>query len=206
MRSSVNFPFGSSVIAFRVARVCVLVCLFTGRSIADDQAWAAARTARTAHEAGPTMASIDRAKYVVQLGAMRNASGVGPGDVGAVMREAARSRAAQGSDTIIVENADTALVRRAYQRRIPVLLVDGTLNDLSEAPTGNGSVTITAHVDLVVRKVPQHTLRGLVSGKASASDGNTEQSDVVSLQNLAVGGAVASAMSSVVSEIAILAK
>jgi hypothetical protein len=88
-----------------------------------------------------------------------------------------------------------------------VLLVDGSLTRLSQSTGRDGGLTVSAQVDLSIRRVPQQTLKGMVSGNASASDDARNNNRGLSeLQNRAVNGAVESAMSSVGSEIAALAK
>ena len=156
---------------------------------------------------GEGSVSVERAKYVLQLGAMRNTSGVRPGDLDAVMREAARAKASSIKGAVILDGADPAVLRRASERHIPVLLVDGSLTKLTQTRARDGGVIVSARVDLSIRRVPQQTLKGTVSGNASASDdARTAVKGLADLQNRAVGGAVESAMSSVGAEIAVLAK
>ncbi len=151
-------------------------------------------------------AGVEKAKYVVQLGAMRNNTGQ-RADLDAVMRTAARAKAGSIKGAVILDNPDAAILRRAGERKIPVLLVDGSLTRLSQSTGRDGGLVVSAQVDLSIRRVPQQTLKGMVSGNASASDDarNTNRG-LNELQNRAVNGAVESAMSSVGSEIAALAK
>ena len=151
-------------------------------------------------------AGVEKAKYVVQLGAMRNTTGQ-RADLDSVMRSAARAKAGSIKGAVILDNPDAAILRRAGERKIPVLLVDGSLTRLSQSTGRDGGLTVSAQVDLSIRRVPQQTLKGMVSGNASASDDarNTNKG-LNELQNRAVNGAVESAMSSVGSEIAALAK
>jgi hypothetical protein len=163
----------------------------------------AARAPKEADSADPGM--VDRAKYVVQLGAMRNESGVRPGDLDGVMRQAAKSKASSIKGAVVVDNADAAIVRRATEKRIPVLLVDGNLTRLTQTSARDGAVVVSAQVSMSVRKVPQQTLKGMVNGNAAAS-GNAGGRTLDELQNRAVNAAVQSAMGSVGAEIASLAK
>lgn len=151
-------------------------------------------------------AGVEKAKYVVQLGAMRNTTGQ-RADLDTVMRSAARAKAGTIKGAVILDNPDAAILRRAGERKIPVLLVDGSLTRLSQSTGRDGGLVVSAQVDLSIRRVPQQTLKGMVSGNASASDDarNTNKG-LNELQNRAVNGAVESAMSSVGSEIAALAK
>ncbi len=149
---------------------------------------------------------VERAKYVVQLGAMRNATGQ-RADLDTMMRSTARAKAGSIKGALILDNPDAAILRRAGERKIPVLLVDANLTRLSQSTATDGGVVVSAQVDLSIRKVPQQTLRGMVSGNASASDdAHASNRGITELQNRAVNGAVESAMQSVGSEIAALAK
>lgn len=150
---------------------------------------------------------IENAKYVVQLGNMRNSAAKDRTDLDGLMRQVAKAKALTIKNAVVVETSDTSTVLRATERKIPVLLVDGTLSRLSNTNARDGSVIVTAQVDLSIRRVPQQTLKGTVSGNASATaDSRATQSGLQELQNRAVNGAVESAMSSVGSEIAALAK
>lgn len=167
-----------------------------------------ASSAAAAAAAAPVDPStgVEKAKYVVQLGAMRNTTGQ-RADLDTVMRSAARAKAGSIKGAVVLDNPDAAVLRRASERKIPVLLVDGSLTRLSQSTAKDGGVIVSAQVDLSIRRVPQQTLKGMVSGNASASDDarNTNKG-ITELQNRAVNGAVESAIASVGSEIAALAK
>jgi hypothetical protein len=151
--------------------------------------------------------TIENAKYVVQLGHMRNSAAKDRSDLDSLMRQTAKAKAGTIKNTVIVDSSDSAAVQRAARRKIPVLLVDGTLSRLSQKSSPGGGVIVTAQVDLSIRKVPQQTLKGTVSGNASAfDDSRANRRALQELQNRAVNGAVESAFSSVGSEIASLAK
>lgn len=173
-----------------------------------DKLRAVAMTPGTPSAAADPSAGVEKAKYVVQLGAMRNNTGQ-RADLDSLMRSAARAKATSIKGAVIIESPDAAVLRRASERKIPVLLVDGDLTRLSQSTAKDGGViVVSAQVDLSIRRVPQQTLKGMVSGKASASEDAraTNHNRVAELQNRAVNRAVESAMSSVGSEIAVLAK
>lgn len=155
---------------------------------------------------GDASGGVERAKYVVQLGTIRNVTGQ-RSDIDTMMRSTARAKAGSIKGALVLDNPDAAILRRATERKIPVLLVDANLTRLSQTTAKDGGVVISAQVDLSIRRVPQQTLRGMVSGNASASDNaRANNGGIAELQNRAVNGAVESAMSSVGSEIAALAK
>ena len=140
--------------------------------------------------------SLGNARYVVQLGNMKNATNVRGDALGTVMRSAAKSRAASLKGAVVVDDADAGLMRQASARNIPVLLLDGTLTRLAQGAS-NGNVMIQARVEFAVRKIPQQTLTGMFSGAATAMDSAqvlSNQGRVLELQDQAVDGAVESAM------------
>ena len=85
-------------------------------------------------------------------------------DLDSVMRSAARAKAGSIKGAVILDNPDAAILRRAGERKIPVLLVDGSLTRLSQSTGRDGGLTVSAQVDLSIRRVPQQTLKGMVSG------------------------------------------
>ena len=162
---------------------------------------------RAAGGAGATaQPGVEQAQYVVQIGPLRNTTGQ-RADLDASMRSAARAKAGSIKGAVILDAPDAAVLRRASERKIPVLFVDGNLSSLSQSTGKDGGLIVSAVVDLSIRRVPQQTLKGMVSGKASASDdARNMNKGIAELQNRAVNGAVESAMSSIGSEIAALAK
>lgn len=173
---------------------------------AHDKLRAGGGGAAAAVAAADPRSGVEKAHYVVQLGTMRNTTGQ-RADLDNVMRSAARARAGSIKNAVVLDNPDAAILRRAADRKIPVLLVDGSLTRLSQTTGKDGGLIVSAQVDLSIIRVPGQTLKGTVSGKASASDDarNTNKG-ITELQNRAVNGAIESAMSSVGSEIATLAK
>ena len=162
--------------------------------------------AGSAVASGDPTTGVEKAKYVVQLGVMRNTTGL-RADLDTVMRSAARAKAGTIKGAVVLDNPDAAVLRRASERKIPVLLVDGSLTRLTQSTAKDGGVIVSAQVDLSIRRVPQQTLKGMVSGSASASDdARNANRGITELQNRAVNGAVESAIASVGSEIAALAK
>ena len=123
------------------------------------------------------------------------------------MRSAARAKAGAIKNAYVLDNPDASILRQASDKKIPVLLVDANLTRLSQSTAKDGGLVVSAQVDLSIRRVPQQTLKGTVSGNASASDdARNANKGVTELQNRAVNGAVESAMASVGIEIAALAK
>jgi hypothetical protein len=152
--------------------------------------------ARSAASSSGGGASMANAKYVLQLGAMRNNTPVRSEQIGTVMRTAAKSRAAGLPGAVVMDGTDPAILRQASEKKIPVLTLDGQLNRLQQTSTGN-SVTFQAQVEFSVKKYPEQSLQGTLSGAATTTgDAKTLQnpSRVAELQYQAVDGAVESAM------------
>jgi HEAT repeat protein len=154
-----------------------------------------------------TPTSLGNARYVVQLGLMKNISGMRGDDLDGVMRSAARAKAGTIKDAVIVDGSDPSVLKRATERKIPVLQVDGNLTRLTQVVGTDGATVISAKVDMSIRKLPGQTLRGTVSGNASGSNGTRVSNQAIQeLQNRVVGGAVESAMGSMGNELASLSK
>jgi hypothetical protein len=163
----------------------------------------AAKSAGGGSDAG----SLDRAKYVVQLGSMRNATNVRAADLDGLMRQAAKSKASSIKGAVVLDGNDEGALKKANEKRIPVLLLDGSLTRLTQSTARDGGVVVSAQFSLSIRKVPQQTLKATVSGNASASDdARAAGRGLAELQNRAVNGAVESAISSVGAEIAALSR
>jgi len=154
-----------------------------------------------------TPTSLAGARYVVQLGAMKNLSGVRSADLDGIMRSAARAKAGTIKGAVVVDGSDPNVLKKASEKRIPVLQVDGNLTRLTQATSTDGSTIISAKVDMSIRKLPGQTLKGMVSGNASGSNGSKVSGQgILDLQNRVVGGAVESAMRSMGNELASLSK
>lgn len=160
-------------------------------------------------QAAGSNASLSGAKYVVQLGAMKNVSGSRGADLDTIMRNAARSKAGTIKGAVIIDGNDAAMVKKATAHNIPVLQIDGNLTKLTQVKGTDGATVVSAKVDMSVRKLPGQTLKGTVSGNASGSAGSsrgTSDQGIRELQNRVVGGAVESAVGSMSNELAALSK
>jgi hypothetical protein len=131
-------------------------------------------------------------RYVVRLGAMRNPSGVRGDDLRRVLQSAARSRARALQGTAIVD-ADAALLAQATERHLPILTLDGSVMQMTEARV-EGNTQVQARVEFAVRR--EQTLKGTLSGAATTFGSGQVISDQGrrQLQDDAVDGAVQSAL------------
>jgi HEAT repeat protein len=130
-------------------------------------------------------------RYVVRLGAMRNPSGVRGEDLRHVLQSAARSRVRAIRGAAI--DSDGSLAAQAAHLHLPVLTLDGSLMQLTEARV-EGNVQVQARVEFAVRR--EQTLKGTLSGAATTFGTGTTISDQGrrQLQDDAVDGAVQSAL------------
>jgi hypothetical protein len=132
------------------------------------------------------------ARCVLSLGSMRNASGVRGDDLGAVLASATQIsvRAMRG---VVVAGTDAPVVRLAARRRIPLVLLDGSLVELQEAKL-SGGLQVRARVQFTVRR--DQSLRGTLSGSATTFGSSPTLSDdtVRRLEEQAIEGAVQGAL------------
>ncbi len=130
-------------------------------------------------------------RFVVRLGVMRNPSGVRGEDLRHVLQSATRSRihAVRGAAV----DADGSLVAQALQLHLPVLTLDGSLTQVTEAHVAS-NVQVQARVEFAVRR--EQTLKGTLSGAATTFGSGPTLSDQGrrQLQDDAVDGAVQSAL------------
>jgi hypothetical protein len=138
------------------------------------------------HTLGPNV------RYVVRLGSMRNPSGVRGDDLKRVLQSAAKSRARALRGGVVVDTEPT-LLAQASQRHLPILTLDGSVMQLTEAHV-EGSVQVQAKVEFAVRR--EQTLKGTLSGAATTFGSGQSISDQGrrQLQDDAVDGAVQSAL------------
>jgi hypothetical protein len=140
--------------------------------------------------------SLDAAKFVVQLGNMTNVTTVKNSQLPDVMRAAAKTHAAHLKGAVVVEGPGDALLQKASEKHLPVLVLDGQLSKLSRAD-GAGNVTYAAQVEFVVRKAPSQVLKGTFHGGAAGSDSSKALEStkrLAELQGEVVSGAVESAL------------
>ncbi len=139
-------------------------------------------------------ATLQGVQLVVQIGTMRNNTRVRGSDVADVLRDALTSRARNMHHVAVATPTDSAMLSRAADRHVPVVLLDGNVIRLTQTQRSN-VVTCQAEVEFVVRKMPDQTLRSTLSGSAAAmGSGASSERGVATLQDQAIGGAVESAL------------
>jgi len=134
-------------------------------------------------------------RYVVDLGSMRNHSGVGGQrgeELAQVLGAAARSRAQSMRAGVFVDG-DDSLRQQASARHVPVITLDGNVTQVTEARVGGG-VQVQVRVEFAVRR--GQTLKGTVSGAATTFGPGSDITDQGKrkLEEDAVQAAVQSAL------------
>lgn len=140
--------------------------------------------------------TLNGVQVVIQLGTMKNTSGIRGEQLTDVMRNATTARARNLPNAVVAAPGDTALLQRAQAKSIPVMALDGTILQLSQTQS-SASVTVQARVEFSMRKVPDQTLKGTLTGAATSvgtSAGPTSAVGILRLQDQAVDGAVESAL------------
>jgi hypothetical protein len=135
-----------------------------------------------------------RAKYLVELGELRNLTGARGERLAAQFRGATRARAAAIPGVELVNDSSEGR-REAASRKLPLLLLDGVLNNLSQGRDGERTI-VSAQVEYIFRKIPEHALTGSVRGTARALETAklVDPDRVAQLELQALEGAVESAM------------
>ena len=136
-----------------------------------------------------------KAKYLVALGRIESRVGGVPPGVTASLKSATRTRFAQVPGVeMLAEGADASDAARS--RGLPVFFIDGSLTALTKAQNAN-DVSYSARVEYLIRKIPEQSLKGTISGRAEAlADARSVrgQNELAQLQLDAVSAAVDSAL------------
>jgi len=147
-------------------------------------------------EADQAAADKPRApKVLVKLGHLQNMTGVRGTQLSAVFRGATRTHAG-ALPGVEVLGETTEAAGEITTRRLPQLVLDGVVMRLVRASEGE-RVTVSAEVEYVFRKMPEHALRGSIKGAAKAQGSSGALADrvrVAVLEDQALQGAVESAM------------
>ena len=132
-------------------------------------------------------------RYVVRLGSMRNSTSVRGVEMQGVLQGATRSRVRMMQGAAVVTDGDSALLKQASGRRLPIITLEGSLTQLAESSTA-GAVQVQARVEFLVRRA--QLLKGTLTGGATTFGTTPTLSDLGRrrLQDDAVDGAVQSAL------------
>jgi hypothetical protein len=136
------------------------------------------------------------AKFVVQLGDMKNRTGVRGDQPSGVLRTATRAHAAALPGTIVTDGSDPQLLQEAANRHVPVMALDGSLQKLTQGQHDT-ELRIVAQVEFSMRRMPEQSLKGTLSGAATSIGSTSALANptlVAQLENQAIDGAVESAL------------
>ena len=149
--------------------------------------------APSSSSAGGRRALGPSVRYVVRLGSMRNSTGIRGDEMQGVLQGATRSRVRMMQGAAVVADGDSALLRQASGRKLPIITLEGSLTRLAESSMAGG-VQVQARVEFLVRRA--QVLKGTLTGGATTYGTTPTLSDLGRrrLQDDAVDGAVQSAL------------
>ena len=136
-------------------------------------------------------------RFLVSVGKIENKSQVSDGAVAGALRTSTRSRIAQVPGVeLLAEGTDASAEGKS--RSLPSFTLDGSLTQLQKRQGSNG-VGYAARVEYVIRRMPDQTLKGTMSGTAQALADAAQvrgQSELAQLRSDAIGAAVDTALKS----------
>jgi hypothetical protein len=140
--------------------------------------------------------SWQNARYVLELGDMKNGSGVRGEQPSGILRSSTRTYAASLPGAVVTEGINPGARREAASRHLHVLALDGSVQRLTQGQRDT-ELTFAAQVEFSLRRVPEQSLKGTLSGTATSVGSTSALANpqlLTQLQNQAIDGAVASAM------------
>ena len=145
---------------------------------------------------GPaTKANPSKPRFLIALGRLENRSGVTSAEVAKALNAATRAKmAVLPGIEVVTDGTDIAAASKS--RNLPAFTVDGSLTELAKKQSPGG-VSYSARVEYLIRKMPEQSLKGTMSGNAQAQADTKEihgQTELAQLQVDAVGAAIDSAL------------
>ena len=168
------------------------------RQLASDASDSVKSQVRTSLERlkGPPPPSLVGVAYLVQLGTMKNSTPVRGEALAGILRQATKQKAGTFPKVAVADATDAVIFRQAMDKKVPVLALDGTILKLAQGTSGQ-LVTLQAQVEFSLRRVSDQTLKGLLTGSATAMDSVRNMGNLArmsELQDQAVEAAVESAL------------
>lgn len=164
------------------------------REAAPDVKAEMERTLRRLQGPAAAAPSQKKARFLVSLGKLENRSGVIGATLLPALKTSTRSKMALVPGVeVLAEGADAAEEGRS--RKLPAFTLDGSLTQLAKRQ-GSDGVGYAARVEYLIRKMPDQTLKGTMSGAAQALADAREvrgQGELAQLQVDALAAAVDSA-------------
>jgi hypothetical protein len=140
-------------------------------------------------------ANLSKPRFLIALGRLENRSGVSSAEVGKALNAATRAKmAVLPGIEVVTDGTDIAAASKS--RNLPAFTVDGSLVELAKKQSAGG-VSYSARVEYLIRKMPEQSLKGTMSGNAQAQADTKEihgQTELAQLQVDAVGAAIDSAL------------
>lgn len=152
-------------------------------------------TIKRLNTATASKASTSKPRFLVALGRLENRSGSGTAEVATALRAATRAKMAAVPGIEILSDG-TDITAASTSRNLPAFTVDGSLTQLVKKQSRDG-VSFSARVEYLIRKMPEQSLKGTMSGNAQAQADTKEihgQSELAQLQIDVVGAAIDSAL------------
>jgi hypothetical protein len=140
-------------------------------------------------------ASTSKPRFLVALGSVENRSGSGTAEIATALKAATRTKMA-AVPGIEVLSEGTDITAASKSRNLPAFTVDGSLTELARKQSRDG-VSFSARVEYLIRKMPEQSLKGTMSGNAKAQADTKEihgQSELAQLQSDVIGAAIDSAL------------
>jgi hypothetical protein len=136
-----------------------------------------------------------KVKFLVVLGKVENKSSVKDATLSGMLKDQTRTKVAQIPGVeLLADGADVGEASKS--RKLPGFTFDAVLTQLAKGESGP-DVTYAAKVEYLIRKMPEQSLKGSISGAAKAlADAKSVRgpSDLSQLQRDAVAGAIDSAL------------
>ncbi len=145
-----------------------------------------------------TASSLEKrpgAHLLVRVGPVRNLTGPRAERLVEPLRAATRLRASELDGVEVVSDAVDAAEEGA-RRKLPVIMMDGALQRLSESRTEQG-VALSADIEYAIRQIPGQSLKAMLKGTARVSGERAtlaDQAKLAELESDVVEGAVQSAL------------
>ena len=177
---------------------------------AIESAIAALKTSGPATNGGSTTAAPDwtKTKYIVKLQRVANDSGVRGDKLAAVLEGSTRAKlnAIPGVYVLPSDSSATPILSQAVSKGLPVLGIDAKVVLLDQSPFA-GDLKIQAKVSYAISKT--QVIKSAIEGNASALgslNSAKNPASLIKLQDMALDGAVASAMGKAPSALAAAVK
>jgi hypothetical protein len=185
-------------------------------SLGDGSAVPALKRARGTEKDGDVKSALDdaisklsaksRARFLVSIGKLQNKSSTSSAAIDRAFKRAAVDRLSSVPGVeLVTDSSDVAA--EAKRRGLPGVMLDGNLTKLTKSTAGS-DVGYAAHVEFIVRKVPEQSLKASVTGdaKALAAAAACGEKELSQLQIDAVTAATESALKGAPSAIEAAAK